>query len=141
MLIESPTVAKGSAGDKRHTLVHEYLLFIAAIIVENDLEISFLHLAYFPVLYAWGIHLHCCGFGRKRFSASAKEKYKSSKKVLDKCKSICYDYACSGGLAQLGERLNGIQEVSGSIPLISTKKTTALAVVFLMKSPVGLMKK
>ena len=29
-----------------------------------------------------------------------------------------------GGIAQLGERLNGIQEVSGSIPLISTKKKT-----------------
>ena len=28
-----------------------------------------------------------------------------------------------GGIAQLGERLNGIQEVSGSIPLISTKTT------------------
>ena len=28
-----------------------------------------------------------------------------------------------GGIAQLGERLNGIQEVSGSIPLISTKST------------------
>ena len=27
-----------------------------------------------------------------------------------------------GGIAQLGERLNGIQEVSGSIPLISTKQ-------------------
>ena len=27
-----------------------------------------------------------------------------------------------GGIAQLGERLNGIQEVSGSIPLISTRK-------------------
>ena len=26
-----------------------------------------------------------------------------------------------GGIAQLGERLNGIQEVSGSIPLTSTK--------------------
>ena len=26
-----------------------------------------------------------------------------------------------GGIAQLGERLNGIQEVSGSIPLISTR--------------------
>ena len=25
-----------------------------------------------------------------------------------------------GGIAQLGERLNGIQEVSGSIPIIST---------------------
>ena len=29
-----------------------------------------------------------------------------------------------GGIAQLGERLNGIQEVSGSIPLISTKTPT-----------------
>ena len=28
-----------------------------------------------------------------------------------------------GGIAQLGERLNGIHEVSGSIPLISTKKS------------------
>jgi hypothetical protein len=26
-----------------------------------------------------------------------------------------------GGLAQLGERLHGMQEVSGSIPLVSTK--------------------
>ena len=26
----------------------------------------------------------------------------------------------TGGVAQLGERLNGIQEVSGSIPLVST---------------------
>ena len=32
--------------------------------------------------------------------------------------------AC-GGIAQLGERLNGIQEVSGSIPLISTTKNPA----------------
>ena len=32
-----------------------------------------------------------------------------------------------GGIAQLGERLNGIQEVSGSIPLISTIKVSHLA--------------
>ena len=31
-----------------------------------------------------------------------------------------------GGIAQLGERLNGIQEVSGSIPLISTTKSLAV---------------
>ena len=31
-----------------------------------------------------------------------------------------------GGIAQLGERLNGIQEVSGSIPLISTKSLQEL---------------
>ncbi len=29
--------------------------------------------------------------------------------------------ACLGGIAQLGERLHGMQEVSGSIPLTSTK--------------------
>ena len=32
-----------------------------------------------------------------------------------------------GGIAQLGERLNGIQEVSGSIPLISTKSDCEIA--------------
>ena len=31
-------------------------------------------------------------------------------------------HTSSGGLAQLGERLHGMQEVSGSIPLFSTKK-------------------
>ena len=29
----------------------------------------------------------------------------------------------TGGIAQLGERLHGMQEVSGSIPLTSTSKT------------------
>ena len=37
-----------------------------------------------------------------------------------------------GGIAQLGERLTGSQEVSGSIPLISTKKkNTQSGVLFL----------
>ncbi len=47
---------------------------------------------------------------------------------------MCYIITCSepngtvkikrhGGIAQLGERLTGSQEVSGSIPLISTKKS------------------
>ena len=31
-----------------------------------------------------------------------------------------------GGIAQLGERLNGIQEVRGSTPLISTKSLEIL---------------
>jgi hypothetical protein len=31
-----------------------------------------------------------------------------------------------GGVAQLGARLNGIQKVSGSIPLISTSKYKGL---------------
>ena len=45
-----------------------------------------------------------------------------------------------GGIAQLGERLNGIQEVSGSIPLISTKSLenlvfSRLFIVFLKNFP------
>ncbi len=42
-----------------------------------------------------------------------------------------------GGIAQLGERLTGSQEVSGSIPLISTKtdyKAKVLWSVFLQKN-------
>ena len=35
---------------------------------------------------------------------------------------IMYLVTIYGGVAQLGERLNGIQEASGSIPLISTIK-------------------
>ena len=31
-----------------------------------------------------------------------------------------------GGIAQLGERLHGMQEVSGSIPLTSTKQDVEL---------------
>ena len=41
----------------------------------------------------------------------------------DEYNSFCSQRNASGGIAQLGERLNGIQEVSGSIPLISTNKT------------------
>jgi hypothetical protein len=32
-----------------------------------------------------------------------------------------------GGVAHLGERLNGIQEVVGSIPIVSTKKDREMA--------------
>ena len=41
---------------------------------------------------------------------------------VDKAHLSCYNSKGLGGLAQLGERLTGSQEVSGSIPLISTKK-------------------
>jgi hypothetical protein len=41
-----------------------------------------------------------------------------------------------GGIAQLGERLNGIQEVSGSIPLISTTESCEM----LRKRPVSEMR-
>ncbi len=50
-------------------------------------------------------------------------KYKKLEKHLDLfCILVYYIKALIiyGGIAQLGERLNGIQEVSGSIPLIST---------------------
>src|SRR6188472_1588874 len=39
---------------------------------------------------------------------------------------IRYNFAfCCGGIAQLGERLHGMQEVSGSIPLTSTTDLVA----------------
>jgi hypothetical protein len=38
-----------------------------------------------------------------------------------------------GGIAQLGERLHGMQEVSGSIPLTSTKQSRVKAVSTLKK--------
>ena len=41
---------------------------------------------------------------------------------VDKGNRACYNGKGLGGLAQLGERLTGSQEVSGSIPLISTKE-------------------
>ncbi len=34
----------------------------------------------------------------------------------------------AGGIAQLGERLHGMQEVSGSIPLISTKSFPTMCI-------------
>ena len=47
---------------------------------------------------------------------------RNAKKHLDICAIVCYYTFAHGGIAQLGERLNGIQEVSGSIPLISTRR-------------------
>ena len=59
------------------------------------------------------------------------EKYLKNRKIpLDKSASYAIIQKLSdsateyGGIAQLGERLNGIQEVSGSIPLISTMKSS-----------------
>ena len=50
------------------------------------------------------------------------------------CSVCCYlkklviltDSTPDGGIAQLGERLHGMQEVSGSIPLTSTKQDVEL---------------
>jgi hypothetical protein len=36
------------------------------------------------------------------------------------CVAVAVSTRDYGGIAQLGERLHGMQEVSGSIPLIST---------------------
>ena len=45
---------------------------------------------------------------------------------LQKVRAPPYNYVlCVGGIAQLGERLHGMQEVSGSIPLTSTTQTHA----------------
>jgi hypothetical protein len=38
-------------------------------------------------------------------------------------------YEIFGGIAQLGERLHGMQEVSGSIPLTSTKFSFLLRIL------------
>ncbi len=38
--------------------------------------------------------------------------------MADRCR--CLPLRCIGAIAQLGERLNGIQEVAGSIPAGST---------------------
>ncbi len=60
--------------------------------------------------------------------SGTKKSQKKMKKRVAKPTRVCYDikalknrFSDPGGIAQLGERLNGIQEVSGSIPLISTK--------------------
>ena len=46
---------------------------------------------------------------------------KNVKRVLKCARFLFIMIKCRGGIAQLGERLNGIQEVRGSTPLISTK--------------------
>ena len=56
-------------------------------------------------------------------SDSIQEKLLTRKSFSAKIASAREGTTEYGGIAQLGERLNGIQEVSGSIPLISTKGT------------------
>ena len=51
---------------------------------------------------------------------SEKEFLFFSKKLFDILFRFIYIRFVIGGIAQLGERLNGIQKVSGSIPLTST---------------------
>ena len=49
------------------------------------------------------------------------KKFRFARKKLAKEKILVYSSDSFGGIAQLGERLHGMQEVSGSIPLTSTK--------------------
>ena len=69
-----------------------------------------------------------------REKSNLKKCCKNAKNVLTKRKTLDIIHKLSdstteyGGIAQLGERLNGIQEVSGSIPLISTKKLRNLRI-------------
>ena len=45
--------------------------------------------------------------------------------------NIFIKYQTYGGVAHLGERLNGIQEVVGSIPIVSTKDLTQVRSFYL----------
>ena len=47
------------------------------------------------------------------------KKYKKGLRIFLWC-CILSKYLVNGGVAQLGERLHGMQEVRGSIPLVST---------------------
>ena len=53
-------------------------------------------------------------------SKATRNRNAASKKLISRKSSKIKGFRFHGGIAQLGERLNGIQEVSGSIPLIST---------------------
>ncbi len=61
-----------------------------------------------------------------RKTAAAQESARRPFSLVSRKKALTFHFASAnihlahGGIAQLGERLNGIQEVSGSIPLIST---------------------
>ena len=71
-------------------------------------------------------HLPC--WDKATFAHRVQKQSKKLKFPIDICaiRAIIQKLSDSaiefGGIAQLGERLNGIQEVSGSIPLISTTK-------------------
>ena len=48
-------------------------------------------------------------------------KNENAKNILTNKIFFCYTLNALGGVAQLGERLTGSQEVNGSIPSVSTK--------------------
>ena len=64
--------------------------------------------------------------GMKRIPASSSQ-VPAGEEVLSLYEAVCYFIDAwlsrlNGAVAQLGERLNGIQEVDGSIPFSSTIK-------------------
>ena len=69
----------------------------------------------FPLSPAACLALFAGGWGFRSGNRNA-----ASKKLISRKSSKIKGFRFHGGIAQLGERLNGIQEVSGSIPLIST---------------------
>jgi hypothetical protein len=62
--------------------------------------------------------MRCCRFASAKKFWSA---WQSDEKLV-----ILSVSTPNGGIAQLGERLHGMQEVSGSIPLTSTKQGVEL---------------
>ena len=67
--------------------------------------------------------------GEQVTSKATRNRNAASKKLISRKSSKIKGFRFHGGIAQLGERLNGIQEVSGSIPLISTKLKNALSLL------------
>jgi hypothetical protein len=53
--------------------------------------------------------------------------WKGGRQTIDTHPAVCYKDRPCGAVAQLGERLNGIQEVVGSIPIGSTKEDKELS--------------
>jgi hypothetical protein len=81
-----------------------------------------------------------------RASSIARGRLKRGKKIslqssdsIYNCENALYNLVSvlQGGIAQLGERLHGMQEVSGSIPLTSTKEQMKLAKLFSGRSEVA----
>ena len=82
-------------------------------------------------LYVWYLpslplanSLACQGFALAMLRSRHQERLpgKFLKYPLANRKKRWYNRKALGGVAHLGERLNGIQEVVGSIPIVSTKK-------------------
>ena len=96
---------------------------------DKKCRISFIEILHFFIFYYFFlfhfsfIRLHC----RLKFQKSEKSE-KKCKLVIANFLSFCYNSG-HGGIAQLGERLNGIQEVMGSNPTISMSHMLKVLIV------------